>query len=280
MRYLLALFVIAIGVVAGCGSTPVVHSVETVYRFENLRKETQAGAGKTARDEWLEIRPILQGASAKPIEVNRTGVRAFGSLEIANYECRCVLGSLDDLVRVQGELDALGARSDVDGERVETHLAQVRAVYKSNFVLATVNVAVSGATVAGNRVRIFAAPGEPPVETTANSSGIWSAKVSIVPQSTWIYGVSEDPGGRAPAQYFRINAATRKQERVEEAEFMKVFPPSAQPAPGKEEVREKNAPPTPSGEAERLREQRQRENEEIKRRRAEDEKRRRPAGTP
>jgi hypothetical protein len=265
-------------VMAGCESAPAVRNIDAVYRFENLRTETRPGEGRPARDEWREIRPILERASAKKIDVSRSGVRTYGSLEFANYECRCVLRSLGDVVRVQSELDALRAG---EGGRVETYLAQLTATYKSNFVLATVSVGVSGATVAGNRVRIFALPWEPPVETTASSTGIWTAHVSVVPESTWIYGVSEDPNGKMPAEYFRINVSTRKLERVEESEFLRMFPPGGPgKASGSAPREEGPAPSSASSEEQKLQERRRREDEEFRRRHQADDRKHGAAGSP
>jgi hypothetical protein len=277
MRYLVVLFGVALAGLGGCSSAPSAHDIETVYRFENLRKDVaQPAKGGVSKDEWATIRPILEKASARKIEVSRSGVRAYGAVELANYECRCVLRSLDDFVRVQSELEALSGGDD--GERIETHLTQLGATYKSNFVLATVSVGVSGATAPGYRVRVYAAPGEAPVETMANYNGIWSAKVAIVPQSTWIYGVSEDPKGVVPPQYFRINATTRKQERVDEAEFVKQFPTA--PPPGKAGNPGAGAPVTPANEEQRLRQQREKEDEAFRKRREEDDKRHGGTGSP
>jgi hypothetical protein len=259
----------------GCSdSRPSRRNIEVVYRFENLRKETGGDpkAAATGLDEWSSVKSILDRASTKPVTVNRFGVRTLGTLEIANYEAKCMIPSLVEFSNIQSDLEALGAADRAGRQRVETYLSQVSATYKSNFVLATVTVAVSGASVSGNRVRIYGMPGEAPVEATVGSTGIWSARLSVVPETKWVYGLSEDPLGRSPTQYFRVNVTTRQQERVEEKEFRKLFPPDA--APGKAAApAEKSQPPSSSRDDRLFQERRKREEEEIRKRREEENKR-------
>jgi hypothetical protein len=261
----------------GCAdSLPARRNIEVVYRFENLRKQTASGAG--AMDEWSAVKSILDGVSSRPVVVSRFGVRTLGTLEIADYEAKCLLPSLAEFGKVQADLEALGS-GDHGGrrERVETFLNQVSATYKSNFVAATVNVGLSGAGVAGHRLRIYGMPGNPPVETTVGSSGIWVVRLEVVPQTQWVYGMSEDPAGRIPTRYFRMNVSTKQQERVEEAAFVKMFPPitpgqaptskavpAAKPAAGGPAVVQEDAA---------LQERRRREDDEIRKRREAEEKR-------
>ena len=265
----------------GCSdSGPVKRNIEAVYRFENLRTPT-AGSGEKSvsggPDEWSPVKGILDRASAKPVTVNRFAVRTLGNVEIANYEAKCVLPTLAEFSKVQADLEALGEADRPGRDRIETFLSGVSATYKSNFVLATVNVGVSGASVTGHRVRIYGMPGDAPVETTVGSSGIWSVRLSVVPETKWVYGLSEDPAGRVPTWYFRVHVTTRAQERVEEPEFRKVLPPGVS-APAAKGVPEGERPTTLSSSRDDrlIKDQRRRENEELRKRREVEDKRTRP----
>jgi len=269
----LALLLVLVAIIlTGCESSgPAQRNIEVVYRFQNLRKQAAgAPAAEKGSDEWSRVRPILDHASVKPIQVDRSHVRTLGMLEVADYDAICVLPSLAEFQKVQADLEALGA-SDSGGERIETYLSQVTVVYKSNFVAATANIVVSGASVMGNRVRIYGAPGSAPIETTVGSNGIWTARLDVVPQTQWVYGSSEDPSGRSPPKYFRVNIGTKQQERVEPAEFQKLFPP-AKPAPSsaKSADHPKAEPPSAARDDQQSRDQRLREDEEFKRRRIEE----------
>ncbi len=262
----------------GCSdSGPAKRNIDAVYRFENLRTPTPGAGDKSVlggTDEWSPLKSILDRASAKPVVVNRFAVRTLGNVEIANYEAKCVLPTLAEFSRVQADIESLGAADRPGRDRIETYLSGISATYKSNFVLATVNVGVSGAGVTGHRVRIYGMPGDAPVETTVGSSGIWSARLSVVPETKWVYGLSEDPVGKVPTRYFRVNVTTRAQERVEEAEFRKMFPPGAV-APAAKVVPEGDRPTTPSASRDdrAFQDQRRREEEELRKRRAEEDKR-------
>lgn len=274
--------VMVLGVAAmwlgGCSdSGPAKRNIDAVYRFENLRTPTPAAGGKNllgGPDEWSPVKSILDRASAKPVTVNRFAVRTLGNVEIASYEAKCVLPTLAAFSKVQTEIEALGAADRPGRDRIETYLGGISATYKSNFVLATVNVAVSGAGVTGHRVRIYGMPGDTPVETTIGSGGTWSARLSVVPETKWVYGLSEDPAGKVPTRYFRVNVTTRAQERVEEAEFKKLFPPGAG-APARKAVPEGEKPSAPSASRDdrAFQDMRKREDEELRKRREEEDKR-------
>jgi hypothetical protein len=261
-----------------CGSsTPVRRNVEVIYRFENLRRP--ADAKSTARDEWLPIRAILDRAAAKPIQVTKSGVRTYGNLEVANFEARCTLPTTDVFQSVQAEIEALNVPDRRD--RVETTLSSLAALYKSNFILAAATVTVTGASVAGHHIRLYPGPGMPAVDTNADSSGLWTAPIAVVPDTQWVYGFTEDPQARVPTKYFRINLATRAQEPVDEGEFLRLFPPNAPAAPSS------SKPPSASNskstgdqlrnaDAERLRKQREAEDAAVRKRRESEEQSRRP----
>lgn len=275
---------IVLGVAAmwlgGCSdSGSAKRNVDAVYRFENLRTPTPGAGGKSVPsgpDEWSPVKSILDRASAKPVTVNRFAVRTLGNVEIANYEAKCVLPTLVEFSKVQADIEALAAADRPGRERIETYLSGISATYKSNFVLATVNVTVSGAGVTGHRVRIHEMPGAAPVETTIGSGGTWSARLSVVPETKWVYGLSEDPAGKVPTRYFRVNVTTRAQERVEEAEFKKLFPPGAA-APARKPVLE-GEKPSASRDDRAFQDIRKREDEEIRKRREEEDKRLRVKG--
>lgn len=266
-----------------CGSSaPARRNVEVLYRFENLRRP--ADVKSTAKDEWLPIRIILDRAAAKPIQVTKSGVRTYGSLEIANYEARCILPTLDTFQSVQSQIEALASRNR-SGERIETTLSSLAALYKSNFVLATANVSVNGASVGGHRIRLFTGPGQPSVDTVVEPNGSWRADLAIVPDTQWVYGLSEDPRDRVPTKYFRINLATRAQEPVAEAEFRRLFPPNAPLAPASSRpATPSSARPAPDhlrdADAERLRKQREAEDAALQKRREAEEQPRHPAPKP
>ncbi len=284
MRLFAPFLLLALILLPACGSSaPARRNIEVLYRFENLRRP--ADAKSPARDEWLPIRIILDKAAAKPIQVTKSGVRTYGNLELANYEARCILPTLDTFQSVQSQLEAL-AVPDRAGNRVETTLSSLAALYKSNFVLATASITVNGASVADHHIRLFTGPGEPFVDTTANASGLWSAPLSIVPDTKWVYGYSEDPRDRVPTSYFRINLATRVQEPVSEAEFRKLFPPNAPVAPAGAKPAAAPAGPKPTldqqrdADAQRLRKQREQEAEAIRKKREAEEQLRHPTPKP
>ena len=261
--------VFVVTLLTGCDSAgPAKRNIEVVYRFENLRKQASG-------DEWAAIKPVLDRASLRPVEVNKSRPRNLGSVEVATYEAKCVLPSLLEFEKVQADLEALAASEGHAGnkDRIETYLSRVNAVYQSNFVAATVNVAVSGASVSGHHIRIYGTPGEPPTETTAGYNGIWVVRLNVVPQTQWVYGLSEDPSGRIPTRYFKINVATRKQERVEEPEFLAMFAASDKAAAAAKVAAEakpaaKSGVPSASSEDNALQETRRKEDEALRKKRA------------
>lgn len=248
MRAMIGLIVAGfVGVgLGGCAdSGPARRNIDAVYRFENLRTPATGASvgGAPVQDEWAPIRTILARASSKPPTVTRTAIRPLGNVEVANYEAKCLLPSLMEFSKVESDLEALGQADRPGRERIEAYLSQIVATYKSNFVLATVSVSVSGAGVAGHRVSVYGVPGQPPVTTTINPGGTWSARLAVVPEAKWVYGASEDPSGVVPARFFRLNVTTRVQERVEEKEFRQMFPPVKEGAPA--------PPPPPATSADR-----------------------------
>ncbi len=272
-------------VLGGCSHDgPSRTNIDVVYRFENLRtpvldaKVKAPAAGGT--DEWSPVRRILEDACGKSVQVNRYAIRSLGTMEVATYEAKCVLPTFDTFNKIESELEALGSPGGKG--RVETYLCQMSATYKSNFVQATVNVTVSGASVGGNRVRVYGIPGDPPAETVVGSGGIWTVRLPVVPDTKWVYGLSEDPGNRIPTRYFRINVTTRQQERVEEQEFLKMFPKVPQGGPSKSAAESRpaeKAAPSASRDDRAFQDQRKREEDELRKRRDEEEKRLRDART-
>ncbi len=229
--------------VGGCSdSGPTRANIDAVYRFENLRTPLRDAKGSsTGPDEWSPVLKVLEDACGKSVKVYRSGVRSLGTMEVATYEARCTLPKFETLTTIESELEALGVAGGRD--RVETYLCQVNSTYKSNFVQAAVNMTISGVSVSGNRIRIYGAPGEPPAETTAGYGGVWTVRLSVVPETKFVYGLSEDPTGKIPTRYFRMNVATRQQDRMEEAEFLKMFPKAAPGAPkDSPKAAEKGAP--------------------------------------
>jgi hypothetical protein len=61
------------------------------------------------------------------------------------------------------------------------------------------------------------------MKVTAGRGGLWTAKLNVIPEERWVYGVATDPVGRDKPAYFRVNVTTRQQERVDPAEFNKMF---------------------------------------------------------
>lgn len=270
----------------GCSdSGPSRRNIEAVYRFENLRTTVAdakaGGAAAAGIDEWTPVKRILENACGKPVQANRFAVRSLGTMEVATYEAKCVLPTFAAFNKIESEIESLGVPGGGSGRnRVETYLCQIGATYKSNFVQATVNVNVSGASVSGNRIRIYGIPGDFPAETTAGGGGIWTVRLAVVPETKWVYGLSEDPSGKIPTQYFRINVTTRQQERLEEAEFLKMFPKDAQPAPGKASAEPKagdKATPGASRDERTLDDLRKREEDDFRKRRDDEQKRLRDA---
>ena len=94
------------GVFPGCSASgPAKRNIDVVYRFENLRTPTSAADARSGGgpDEWSPVKGVLDRASAKPVKVNRFGVRTLGNIEVANYEARCVLPSLVEFSTVQAD---------------------------------------------------------------------------------------------------------------------------------------------------------------------------------
>jgi hypothetical protein len=267
-RTLAPLAVVAVASLGGCESGgSAARNIEVLYRFEGLRQ----GPGM---DEWGAIRPVLEKNAVGGVKETRLDRRTLGGVQVATYEARVVLPSVRELERVQVDLERLG-QGGRRGERTEVYLTQLGAVYRTNFVAATASVTVSGVGVRGHTVRLFSAPGQPAVETTINGSGVWVATLPAVPEGQWVYGVSMDGAGRVPPRYFRINVATRQQERVEEPEFLKLYPgalgpPGATAAPGSP------LPPRPaaaeSPEDRALRAKREAEDERLRKQREKEER--------
>lgn len=246
----------------GCESSgSVKRNVDVVYRFENLRKSPTV-------DEWAAVKAVLDRSSTRTVDARPTSTRTIGNLQLQTYEARVVLPSVRELEKTQIELEALAQRAGRSGGRVEVFLTQVRADYRTNFVAATSATTVSGIAPRGHRVRLFVGPGAPPIDASVGASGLWKADLPVIPPDGWVYGVSEDPLSAVPPRYFRVNISSKVQERVEEAEFVRLFPPEPAQTGGGSSTRVVPAPPRATGSDERrLQEQRQREAEELKRRR-------------
>ncbi len=262
------------GLLCGCESTgSAKRNLQVTYRFENLRKSPTT-------DEWAAVKAVLDRRSVRSVDARPTNSRTIGNLQLFTYEARVVLPSVRDLEQVQIDLEALarGSARPGPGGRVEVFLTQLQADYRTNFVAATTTTSVSGVAPRGHRVRVMAGAGLPAIETRVNSSGVWRAELPVVPPDGWVYGVSEDPEGVVPSRFFRLNVSTKAQERVDEAEFRRLFPADGS-APADRPAR-RTSPTTPapavrSQDDRQLQEQRRREEEELKRRR-EQEQRRRP----
>lgn len=251
----------------GCESSgSAKRNLDVVYRFENLRKSPTV-------DEWAAIKAVLDRSSVRTVDARPTGTRTIGTLQLLTYEARVVLPSVRDLEKVQVELEALAQRSGSSTGRVEVFLTQVRADYRTNFVAATSATTISGIAPRGHRVRLFVAPGTPPIEASVSSSGVWRAELPVVPPDGWVYGVSEDPLSAVPPRYFRVNVASKAQERVDEAEFLRLFPPGAVESTTK---RAEQAPARSDADERRLEDQRRKEEDALRRRREREDRSRRP----
>lgn len=254
--------VVASGAGGGCESSgSAKRNVDVVYRFENLRKSPTV-------DEWAAVKAVLDRRSTRTVDARPTSTRTIGNLQLQTYEARVVLPSVRELEKTQIELEALAQRTGRSAGRVEVFLTQVRADYRTNFVAATSATTVSGIAPRGHRVRLFVGPGAPPIDASVGASGLWKAELAVVPPDGWVYGVSEDPASTVPPRYFRVNISTKAQERVEEAEFVRLFPPEAARTQSGTGTRAVQPPkPTTSADERRLEDQRRREEEELKRRR-------------
>lgn len=247
---------------AGCESSgSAKRNVDVVYRFENLRKSPTV-------DEWAAVKSVLDRRSTRTVEAKPTSTRTIGNLQLLSYEAWVVLPSVRELESTQMELEALAQRSGTSAGRVEVFLTQVRAEYRTNFVAATTAITVSGIAPRGHRVRVYVGPGSPSMDASVGSSGVWKAELAVVPPDGWVYGVSEDPMSAVPPRYFRVNISTKVQERVEEGEFLKLFPPGEMKGSDAAGRRGATTPRrAQSTDERRLEEQRRREDEEMKRRR-------------
>lgn len=255
---------------AGCEATGSARrNVDVLYRFENLR--SQAGI-----DDWAAVREVLNKHAAKPVTVQVSGSRESSGIKVATYEAKATLPSVRTIEAIQLDLERLRSVRG-RGDRVEVFLDDVAMIYKGNFVAATVSVSVGGLATQGHRIRLFTSPSSPPVETVAGRNGLWRTSINVVPEAQWVYGLSQDLSGKLPNRYFRVNVSTQAQERLEEGEFLAMFPAalaSQAPAGSAGSSRAAAAQRTPvdakpgsDGDARWLRDQRQIEDETRRRQR-------------
>ena len=244
------------GALWGCESGSALRNVQVDYRFENVRQTKSL-------DEWAQIRKILNARAAKPVASEIVGSTSEGGITISAYRVTAVLPSLRDVDLVQADLEELAA-ARVEGSRIQFSLASLGATYRSNVVSATVIITISGIASAGNTIRLYQNPGMPVVETKADTWGVWSSKLSIVPQTKWVYGISVDRSPNIPPRYFRIDVSTQKQEDLNEAEFKQMAPKPA--PPGSSPAQSSVTPKDPD--SDELRKRWEAEDQAIKRKRA------------
>lgn len=193
-------------------------AVDVTYRFEGVRTEK----GSTDSEK---IREVLQSHSGKPVTIETTpGFSGYGSVRAV------VFATLDDMQAIHADLVSLGQSNP---DRLAFTITAAAATYRTNYVSAGVAVHVSGVATEKFIVRIYPAPDVPVVRTVAGRSGLWSAKLDVVPDTQWVYGRVDDPSAKVPPAFFRINLASRKQERITPEEFFELFPddPPVPPAP-------------------------------------------------
>lgn len=250
---------------AACGSgQSSLRNIPVTYSFENVRSDTTG-------DEWTKIRRVLVEHSASAPKIKTGQARSLGSAKITNYEVELVAPSLRSLDAIQAGIEELDD-ADRERDRVRFSLVSLGVGYRSNAVAAGVRTVVAGIATPGYTVRLFTAPGSPAIKTSAGRGGAWSAGLDVPPQTAWVYGVSEDPTGRDRASYFRVSVLSGAQERVEEAEFLRLFgasaDPKARPAPAAD------APRGSDADVPKLERQRKAEDDRLRRQRQGEDRRR------
>jgi photosystem II stability/assembly factor-like uncharacterized protein len=81
-----------------------------------------------------------------------------------------------------------------------------------------IEVVVSGHAQPGDRVTLYL-NGARSVETTANQSGNWTIRINDMPIADWLYGKTEDPGGKVAPAFFKVNTRTRSLYQIDADEF-------------------------------------------------------------
>jgi hypothetical protein len=212
----------ALGSAAGC-STATRAPVDVTYRFEGVR----SGGGV---DEWAPIRAILQKHSAGAVREERRRRATVGAVDSVDVRAMVTLPGMAAADEIHDELTAL-AQTSIGGSRVEFGLVDAAVLYRGNTVAAGVQLYVAGFATQGFVVKLFPSAEAEPVVLTAGRNGMWSAKLPIAPAGGWLYGLAEDPAGKARTRYFRVNVSNQNQEQVEEADFFRLFP-QARPVKG------------------------------------------------
>lgn len=211
-------------VLSACSSgNSSLSDVPVSYRFENVRTDAKS-------DELIAIKGILEEHASKPVEVNTGTARTVDGVQIRTITARIVVPSLAAIDAIQADLEEYIADSDPT-DRPEWSLVDLNVAYRSNVVAAAVSAMISGFATAGYGVKIYTMPDQPPVSTKAAKNGLWTAKITTMPESGWVYGVATDPTGRDKPAYFRVNTTTKRQERVDPSDFESMFPPPPPPPP-------------------------------------------------
>lgn len=236
--------------VSGCETGSALRNVEVTYRFENVRR---AGG----LDEWVHIRRILEEHSVRPVTDNQKPASTTARNDIRTVQAQVVLDTLADLDKVQADLEEL-SQTRVRGERIQFTLVGLTPTYRSNAVAAVATAMVSGVATGGYLIKLYTEPGGEPLRTVAGGGGLWSVRLTSVPDDRFVYGVSLDPAARVAPRFFRVNVSTLRQEAVDEDEFLKRHPQATdfdegQPKPPAASKPPPRSEPRRSGENERSR---------------------------
>lgn len=206
-------------VLGGCASGgSSLKDIDVVYRFDNVRKTPEL-------DEWAEIRSVL-ARHATRVSPTVEEQRVAGPVEVRAYKAVARVESVRTLELIQADLEQL-AKKKFKGERVQFALANLQADYRSNLLTAGVEVSVGGIADRGAIVRVYPWEGARPIETRAGSDGAWRVPLKVVPETRWVYASSADAAGKLPTRYSRIDVSSQRQEQVDEADFVKMFPPGS-----------------------------------------------------
>ncbi|MBI4716889.1 MAG: hypothetical protein HY763_03725 [Planctomycetes bacterium] len=222
-------------VTSGCTPASVeITNVPITMKFENVRR---VGSGDKQADEWTELAKVLaekavqrEGKPAlrvvdpdpNPTDASTSPKTLPGTdIYVRPVLAEFVVPRLRDVEAIHAQIIALRKRKTKGPiERVDFELLERSAQfrYKSNYIIASLRITLSGLTTPNASVTLLLLDGRSE-EFTVGADGRWSREIVMYPNRKWVYGYSVEKESGV-TKHFRLNVFTQTQELISKDEYL------------------------------------------------------------